>query len=218
MTLAALVSKPISQLQLAPGSLLTVPDIKWSEFEAFLIEVGNRRAARVDYFQNTLEIMVPLPEHEKSTEIISDIVKILLKSSGRRYEPFGSTTFRKEGVAGVEPDACFYIANYLRMIGRRRLKPGDPPPDLAIETDVTSKTTLGAYLAIGVSELWVYASGKLTIYLLQDDQYSTVLESPTFPNIPLSQWIPETVERSWRVGSSEALEELEAKLNRVIAV
>ena len=136
-----------------------------------------------------------------------------LKSSGRRYEPFGSTTFRKEGVAGVEPDACFYIAHYQQMIGRRCLEPGDPPPDLAIETDVTSKTTLGAYLAIGVPELWIYASGKLTLYLLQDGQYSSVLESPTFPHLPLLQWIPETLERSWRVGSSQALEELETKLN-----
>lgn len=214
MTSAALVTKPISQLQLAPGSLLTAPNISWSEFEALLAEMGNRRAARVTYFQTTLEIMVPLPEHEKSKEIISDIVKILLKTSGRRYEPFGSTTFRKEGVAGVEPDACFYIANYQQMIGRRRLEPGDPPPELAIETDVTSKTTLSAYLAIGVSELWIYAGGKLTIYCLQGEQYSAVSESPTFPKLPLLQWIPETVERSWRVGSSQALEELETKLNR----
>lgn len=36
------------------------------------------------------------------------------------------------------------------MIGRRKLEPNDPPPDLAIETDVTSKTTLDAYVAIAV--------------------------------------------------------------------
>lgn len=38
------------------------------------------------------------------------------------------------------------------MIDRRRLEPNDPPPDLAIETDVTSKTTLDAYEPIGVPE------------------------------------------------------------------
>ncbi|NJL49049.1 MAG: Uma2 family endonuclease, partial [Leptolyngbyaceae cyanobacterium SM2_5_2] len=152
----------------------------------------------------------PSPEHEKPKEIIADIVKTLLKASGRRYEPFGSTTFRRAGVAGVEPDASFYILNYQRMIGRRRLKPDDPPPDLAIETDVTSKTTLAAYRAIGVPELWVYASGQLTVYLLQDDQYSVVSQSPTFPGLPLSQWIAKTIDRSWQVGTSQALEELES--------
>ncbi|HZG39824.1 MAG TPA: Uma2 family endonuclease, partial [Nodosilinea sp.] len=121
MTPAALVTKPISQLQLAPGSLLSVPNVSWDEFEAILEELGDRRVVQVTYFEQTLELMVPLPEHEKPKEIIGDIVKTLLKASGRRYEPFGSTTFRQAGVAGVEPDACFYIANYQQMIGRRRL-------------------------------------------------------------------------------------------------
>lgn len=217
MPSVALVTKPISQLQLAPGSLLTVPDINWAEFEAVLTELGNHRAARVAYCGNTLEIMVPLPEHEKPKEIISDIVKTLLKASNRRYEPFGSTTFRKEGIAGVEPDACFYIVNYQRMIGRRRLEPDDPPPDLAIETDVTSKTTLGAYVAIAVPELWIYANDKLTIYCWQNGRYKTVSESPTFPGLPLIQWIPQTVARSWQIGSSQALDELEDKYNAHIA-
>jgi Uma2 family endonuclease len=212
VTPAALVTKPISQLQLAPGSVLSVSNVSWEEFEAVLTELGDRRAVQVAYFEQTLELMVPLPEHEKPKEIIGDIVKTLLKASGRRYEPFGSTTFRQVGVAGVEPDACFYINNYQRMIGRRRLEPGDPPPDLAIETDVTSKTTLNAYVAIGVPELWIFANGKLTIYVLQQDHYSAVEESPTFPGLPLAEWIATTVKRSWQVGTSQALEELEAQI------
>ena len=206
------VTKPISQLRLAPGSVLAIPQVSWDEFEAILAELGSHRAVRATYFEQTLELMVPLPEHEKPKEIIGDIVKTLLKASGRRYEPFGSTTFREPGVAGVEPDACFYIANYQRMIGRRRLEPGDPPPDLAIETDVTSKTTLGAYGAIGVPELWIFANGKLTIYVLQGDSYIAVKESPTFPGLPLAEWIATTVTRSWQVGTSQALAELEAQI------
>lgn len=212
MTPAALVAKPISQIQLAPGSVLAIPNVSWDEFEAILKELGNHRAVRATYFEQTLELMVPLPEHEKPKEIIGDIVKTLLKASGRRYEPFGSTTFRQAGVAGVEPDACFYIANYQQMIGRRRLEPGDPPPDLAIETDVTSKTTLDAYLAIGVPELWIFANGKLTIYVLQRDHYVTAEGSPIFPSLPLAEWIATTVKRSWQVGTSQALEELEAQI------
>ncbi len=203
------VVKPVSQMQLAPGSKLTIPDISWEEFESILQELGEKRAARVAYSKGTLEIMVPLPEHEKPKDLISDIVKILLKRTGRRYEPFGSTTFKQENTAGVEPDACFYIQNYQRMIGRRRLEPDDPSPDLAIETDVTSKTTLDAYEAIAVPELWIYDSSKLTIYLLRNGKYMKSDTSPTFPNIPLTQIIPATVERAWQVGSVQALEEFE---------
>jgi Uma2 family endonuclease len=209
MTAVTPVVKPVSQMQLAPGSVVTIQDVSWQEFESILQEMGEKRAARVAYSKGSLEIRVPLPEHEVPRDLISDIVKTLLKARGIRYQPFGSTTFKRENTAGVEPDACFYIKNYQQMIGRRRLEPDDPPPDLAIETDVTSKTTLDAYEAIAVPELWIYDSGKLTIYLLRDGQYIKSDTSSTFPNIPLTQIIPVTVERAWQVGSVEALEEFE---------
>ncbi len=205
--------KPISQISLAPGSTVTVPNVSWQEFELILQQLGENRSARLIYSKGTLEVMVPLPEHEKPKELISDLVKTLLKKTGRRYEPFGSTTFKKEGTAGVEPDACFYIENYQRMIARRRLKTDDPPPDLVIETDVTSKTSIEAYEVIGVPEVWVYDSGKLTIYLLRNEKYFKSDVSPTFPKIPLTQLIPAAIERSWQVGTVQALEELEATIN-----
>ena len=212
MTFATPVLKPVSQIELAPGSSIAIPNVSWAEYEAILQEIGEHRSARVAYSQNTLEIMVPLPEHELPNDLISDLVKTLLKATGRRYQPFGSTTFKRTGLAGVEPDACFYIQNYQQIIGRRRLQPGDPPPDLAIETDVTSKTTIDAYTAIGVREVWIYDSGRLKIYLLEAGKYIESKTSPTFPDIDIIHIVPHTVERSWQVGSFQALEEFEATL------
>jgi Uma2 family endonuclease len=213
MIVIAPILKPVSQIELAPGSVVTIPNVSWLEFESILEELGEKRSARVAYSKETLEIMVPLPEHERPKDLISDIVKILLKSAGRRYEPFGSTTFKREGEAGIEPDACFYILNYQRMIGRRRLQPDDPPPDLAIETDVTSKTAIDAYKIIGVPEVWIYDSGRLRIYLLQPDgEYLESDISPNFPGIAIAQLIPATVERALQVGSCQALEEFESAI------
>ncbi|QMS91685.1 Uma2 family endonuclease [Nostoc edaphicum CCNP1411] len=214
MTAVSPVVKPVSQMRITPGSTVNIQDISWEEFESILQELGEKRSLRVAYSKSTLEIMVPLPEHEKSKDLISDIVKILLKIAGKSYEPFGSTTFKRENIAGVEPDACFYIQNYQRMIGRRKLEPNDPPPDLAIETDVTSKTTLDAYVAIAVPELWIYDSKKLRIYLLRDGHYIESDNSPNFPNIPLTQIIVATVERAWQVGTVQALKEFEGALER----
>ncbi|MGL5061642.1 MAG: Uma2 family endonuclease [Microcoleus sp.] len=216
MIATATVLKPVSQITLAPGSVVTIPNISWLEFESILEELGEKRSARIAYSKETLEIMVPLPEHEILKDLISDLIKILLKSAGRRYEPFGSTTFKREGAAGIEPDACFYILNYQRMINRRRLQPDDPPPDLAIETDVTSKTTIDAYLAIGVPEVWVYDSGRFRIYLLQDGEYVQSDISPNFPGIAIAQLIPATVERAWQVGNLQALEEFESAIGRSV--
>ena len=206
------VLKPVTQITLTPGSVVTIPNVSWLEFESILEELGEKRRTTIAYSNSTLEITLPLLEHEKPKDLISDIVKILLKSAGRRYEPFGSTTFKREGAAGIEPDACFYILNYQRMICRRRLLPDDPPPDLAIETDVTSKTTIDAYKIIGVPEVWVYDSGRLRIYLLQDGEYLESDISPNFPGIAIAQLIPATVERALQVGSCQALEEFESAI------
>ncbi|PSF33089.1 hypothetical protein C7H19_20560 [Aphanothece hegewaldii CCALA 016] len=197
--------------QLSPGSLVTIPDVTWLEFESILEELGEKRNSRIAYSNRNLEIMVPLPEHEIPRDLLSDIVKVLLKFIKKLYQPFGSTTFKKEGIAGVEPDACFYIENYQKMIGRKRLQPDDPPPDLAIETDVTSKT-IDAYQAIQVPELWIYDSGKLTIFVLTENGYINSKISSIFPNLPLLDIIPQLIEKSWKVGSLQALEEFESLL------
>jgi Uma2 family endonuclease len=206
------VIKPISQLQLAPGSLVTIPNVTWAEFETILTELGDRRTTRIAYSHNTLEIMVPLPEHEIPRDLISDVVKALFKAAKIRYQPFGSTTFKREGFAGVEPDACFYVQNYPQMIGRRRLQPNDPPPDLAIETDVTSKTAMEAYRAIGVPEVWVFDSGKLKIHRFRDGEYQEADRSGFFLDIDIQKLLPQVLSRAWQVGSLQALEEFEAEI------
>jgi Uma2 family endonuclease len=216
MTTLVPVSKPISKLCLAPGSKVTIPDISWLEFEAILQELGQRRAARIAYSLNTLEITVPLPEHEVPTDLVCDIVKLILRMTGRRYQPFGSTTFKQQGIAGIEPDACFYIQNHERMIGRRKLQADDPPPDLAIETDVTSPTTIAAYQAIAVPEVWIYANGGLKIYVLQAGVYIQSKTSPLFPQLPIVEWIELSIQQAWRMGSLQALEEFEARLQTYI--
>jgi len=88
MTSVSPIVKPISQMILAPGSAVIIPNVSWEEFESILQELGEKRSARVAYSKCTLEIMVPLPEHEILRDLISDIMKILLKVKGIRYQPF----------------------------------------------------------------------------------------------------------------------------------
>jgi Uma2 family endonuclease len=107
--------------------------------------------------------------------------------------------------AGLEPDDCFYIQNYRRMIGKRPLNLSiDPPPDLAIEIDVTSKTQLSAYLALGVPELWCYENGKLQIFILGESEYVQVETSPTFRNLPIIEGILQFLKLSETEGASAA--------------
>lgn len=206
------IAKPLHALQLAPGSLVTISGVSWNDYETLLVETGDRSGTRIFYSDGTLELMSPLPEHEIPCDVLADGVKLLFKRAKIPNQPFGSTTFKRLGIAGVEPDACFYIQNMSCMIGKRRLSPGDPPPDLALETDVTSKTALAAYEAIGVPELWIYDSGVLNLYELRDGKYSAIDRSPIFPDLDLRVLLPQLIDRAWAIGSYAALEEFEKAL------
>ncbi|CAD5934707.1 hypothetical protein NO976_01758 [Planktothrix agardhii] len=202
-----MVTLQFKQLSVPPGQRVLFLDVSWQDFEAILAELGEHRGARVAYFQGILEIRMPLPEHEFNKEIIGDMVKILLEELEMERECFGSTTFKRQGMAaGIEPDNCFYIQNYQAMIGKKRLDlTVDPPPDLAIEVDVTSKTQLSAYQALGVTELWRYENDQLQIYVLRNGEYIKSQISPIFANFPVIEVISQFVEMSWIKGTSVAL-------------
>lgn len=201
-----MVTLQLRQLSVPPGHRVMFHNVNWQEFEAIIEELGDHRAARLAYSQGTLEIRMPLPKHEKAKVIIGDLVKILLEELEIDYESFGSTTFKREDMAGgVEPDDSFYIQNHALMIGKERDLTIDPPPDLAIEVDVTSKTQLDAYQALGVPELWRYEDGKLQINILEDGKYIESEISPTFPNVPILEAIPQFIEQSRTVGRSPTL-------------
>ncbi|MBW4668050.1 MAG: Uma2 family endonuclease [Cyanomargarita calcarea GSE-NOS-MK-12-04C] len=203
------------RLQLEPGEKVTLQPISWQRFEGILAELGMQRASRIAYANGILEIMAPLPEHERSKVLLADLVKIILKYQKRAWEPLGSTTFKRQGMAaGIEPDDCFYIENYKAVIGKERVDLSQvPPPDLALETDVTSKTELDAYEALAVPELWIYTAEKLTIYILVAGKYVKSLISPTFPVIAVVEIIPQYMQRAKVVGVSQTLEEFEALIN-----
>ncbi|KYC42835.1 hypothetical protein WA1_11965 [Scytonema hofmannii PCC 7110] len=202
-------------LRLEPGQKITLQPVSWQRFEEILGQLDNKRSSRIAYAKGILQIMSPLPEHERTKVILADMVKILLKVQKRAWEPLGSTTFKRESmVAGIEPDDCFYIQNYKAVIGKTRLDLSqDPPPDLALETDLTSETETDAYEALGVPELWIYSRGTLTINVLQEGKYLESLTSPIFPNIALIEIIPRYMERAKIVGASQALQEFELFIN-----
>jgi Uma2 family endonuclease len=197
----------LSQLKIKPGQQILLEDVSWQQFENILADLGEHRAARVSYSRGCLEIMVPSPEHEKAKEIIGDTIKILLDRLNIDYDSLGSTTLKSERMTqGVEADACFYIQNQALVLGKNRLDMNiDPPPDLAVEIDLTARTPLDNYQLLGVPELWRYGKQGLQIEVLQDGQYIRSNSSPTFPDLPIVDLINRSVQQSQVVGSSQAI-------------
>ena len=207
---ASPVTIPIRAINLSPGSHLLIEEVSWEQYESLLQELGvKRRIPRINYSNGTLELMSPLPAHERPHRIIGYIVTAILEAREQDWEDFGSTTFKKLKQAGLEPDTCFYINNAERIRSLQRIDlETDPPPDLAIEADVTSQTTLEAYEAIEVPEVWIFAQGKLKIYVLEPAGYRQSSISPTFPDLELTEMIPRLVQQAFAQGTRQMLRSL----------
>jgi Uma2 family endonuclease len=183
----------LERLAVPPGQKLLLSGISWQEFETILEDLGESRGSRIVYDRGTLEIMTPLPEHEMNKVLVSNLVEALLEELEIDFWCLGSTTFKSEILGkGIEPDNCFYIRNEAAVRGKSRLNlTSDPPPDLALEIEVNSRSHPNIYAALGVPELWRFEQGKLQINVLQAGKYVEVEESQIFPNFPLKQKLPE---------------------------
>jgi Uma2 family endonuclease len=186
------------QLVVQPGQRIQLQGIDWAEFEAIVDELGDRRSSRVAYSQGVLELRKPSCYEEKLKSLIGDCAKVLLEELDIEHECFGSSTFKSQNAAvGIEPDQCFYVANAALMIGKRHLDLTiDPPPDLAIEVDITSKTGVDAYQALGVPELWRFEDGRLRISLLKSGIYQDAEFSAHFPQFDVAGLIEAVIARS----------------------
>lgn len=207
-----MVTLQLRQVVVYPGEKINLHEVDWAEFEAILAELGERRASRIAYCDRTLEIRMPLPTHEKAKVLIGDMVKIILEELDIDAECFGSTTFKRKDLGvGVEPDDCFYIQNAERMIGIERLDLTiDPPPDLVIEVDVTSKTGLEVYRQLGVPEVWRFEDETLRIAVLENSVYQDSETSLQFPNFDIIQSISQFIILSKTDGRSKTLKAFRA--------
>jgi Uma2 family endonuclease len=169
-----------------PGRCLRLSDVDWLTYSRLLKVFAERPGIRLTYDRGELEIMSPSLEHDDDGRVLGVCVFVLTEELGLPLKHGGSTTLRRRlRQRGIEADECFWIANAHRMAGRRRLDlRTDPPPDLAIEVDVThsSLDRLSIYAILGVPEVWRLDGDTLTIYILgPGPAYRTAAASQCFP-------------------------------------
>ncbi|NWF60317.1 MAG: Uma2 family endonuclease [Fischerella sp.] len=117
------------------------------------------------------------------------------------------TIKRPDMRVGKEPGSCYYIQNEALVRGKNKLDfTQDPPPDLAIEKDITniSLNQLEIYADLGVPEVWRYDGSTLGFYQLQDQKYLECKFSPTFPFLTASKVI-EFLEQCQKLGVTTGL-------------
>ena len=194
--------------KLAPGESLFYRNISWNDYKQLTDELTERPGKRVTFDGGCLEIMSPLAKHEQYKHLLSDMVRLISYEMEIDVQSLGSTTFTEEWLnKGAEPDACFYVANAMSIIGKRRIDLNiDPPPDIAAEVDITSPSIrkLPIYEAMQVPEVWLYNEKSLRIFLLDNVGYIESLNSKSFPFLT-SEVLTQTLERSKTEGQSASL-------------
>lgn len=166
-------------------------NISWETFETLLEETGEDRGSRFAYDCGTLEIMTPLYEHENPKIQFDRFIFALAEEVDIGLKSAGSMTLKRKSVKrGIEPDNCYYIQTEPIVRDKQELDlKTDPPPDLAIEIDITSSSVnkSSIYAALGVPEIWRYNGRVLKFYQLVDGEYIECEFSIAFPLVSVTE-------------------------------
>jgi Uma2 family endonuclease len=161
--------------------------LNWQRYQQILQALGEHRSARLTYDEGTLEITMPLEDHDYAVRLIELFIRVLVVEMGLKIKTMGSTTLDREDLdRGSEPDGGYYIKNQPLVKGRNVDLSKDPPPDLIVEVDITHSdiNKFRLYAKMGIPEFWRYDGQVLRVYQLQEEEYFEADVSPTFPTVP----------------------------------
>jgi Uma2 family endonuclease len=141
---------------------------------------------RHTYDEGTLEMMSPGKNHEWAEKLIARMIEAFAMAVDIPIQSVGSTTIRAAtGGRGLQPDQTYYLANEPLVRCKDTYDPKkDPPPDLAIEVDVTNTSVprMPVFAKVGVPEVWrLDKRRRLHFYRLTKGKYQAVEHSIAFP-------------------------------------
>jgi Uma2 family endonuclease len=168
--------------------------VPWRTYQRVLRAFADRPGVRLTYDRGILELMTLSHEHESYSYLLSRFVDVLTEELGLAVKGGRSTTFRRrKRRRGLEPDSCWWIANEPAVRGKTEIDlRHDPPPDLALEIDVThsSLDRLAIYAELGVPEVWRLDNRNLLCHLLTGGQYAVSAASRSFPGLNVADLAP----------------------------
>jgi Uma2 family endonuclease len=181
-------------VKLEPRQRFVLGNLGWKSYE-LIVEALNEQHVRSTYDRGDLELMSPLPIHEAIKVWFRDLLMALALELPLSFKSMAQTTFRRRDQdRGLEPDDCYYFGSMSRVVDWNTLNlDRDPPPDLALEVDITRSCLdrMGVYAGIGVPEVWRFDGEAWHIHLLGED--STYWESSSgavIPYLPIEEIMP----------------------------
>ena len=185
VTVSTVLEKPQAEER------LVLNGVSWSTYEALLADL-EQGGIRLTYDQGRLEIVSPSRQHEHFKRLIGRMIEAMTEELDIPVMSTSSWTLRLElKRRGLEADESYYVANEPKVRRREDLSlDRDPPPDLAIEVEISSPWIEKAaiYADLGVPEVWRYDGRRLSVELLQaDGTYAASPTSAAFPFLPIEK-------------------------------
>jgi Uma2 family endonuclease len=173
------------------GDSVLLHGISWKLY-CKLRKMPENRSIRMTFDQGELEIMSPSAEHEGIASMIGDVIKIWTLENKIRTRSCRTLTIRRSLLErGFEPDNCYYVQHEPQMWNKKKINfKVDPPPDLAIEVEVTRELGKKAeiYAAFRVPELWCWSKNTLRVLeLSKEGAYVARDTSICFPTFPVAK-------------------------------
>ena len=157
--------------------------ISWETYEHLLRDLEGQNL-RLTYDQGRLTSVSPTHRHDKLKKLIGRMIELTSLELGIIVSSFGSATWKRNDVLkGLESDECYYVQNEPRVRGRDELDLAvDPPPDLAVEVDVTPYVgaRLPIYASLRVREVWQFRGKQLRAIALKGGGYEEIDASLAF--------------------------------------
>ena len=150
---------------------LVLSSVGWDQYVTISNALSNHRSLRLIYIDGSLMFVTKSYRHEWLAECFGYLVLAVAAGCRIGCRPVGGTTFRRQDMkAGAEGDKAFYFgahAEALRGLNEIDLDVS-PPPDLAIEIEVTNPANakMPTWGRLAVPEVWRFDAegGRLTLW------------------------------------------------------
>ena len=177
------------KLSLPPNDVIRLRGMSWDEYVR-LRDLPENKSVRMYFSAGELLLMTIGQFHERVAYLVGVVLLAWSEKTGQPTMCLRHWTMRREDKEkGLEADNCWYTLRLDEVRGKKALDLSrDPAPDLALEVDITtdSHLKLSIYAALGVPELWLWENEQLVPYRLEDEEYTSVVESLVVPGFPLS--------------------------------
>jgi Uma2 family endonuclease len=185
--------------------------VPWHTYQS-LRKVEENNHLRMTYDRGVLEVMSPFKSHGKIATILDRMIYEWTRFRRIEVESGRDMTCDREDLEqGLQPDLCYWIAHGSLVRGKDEIDfLVDPPPDLALEVDITRSSIpkLPIYESLKIPEVWRWQDRIEVLRLNHETRYEISVESTVLPGFPL-KLAEELIQRRNVEGENALLEQFE---------